>query len=76
MVYHNMKSTDDLPRYSFPDAWPTDNGRFVCNKDHPMPSDAHGWWAHETVKEIDEEDGWVQYMCRACGHTWWNELPE
>lgn len=54
--------------------WPKDpaNGRFLCESEHPRPSDATGMWSHAGFVEIDEYDNYpcgymVVYKCKDCG---------
>ncbi len=53
-----------------------------CTKEHPMPPDAPGSWAHEGACEVGEqEDSWpsgdLQRMeCKDCGQRWTKELPQ
>jgi hypothetical protein len=60
------------------------SGRYICDKDHPMPKDRKRGerWIHTNVVEDGEQtDGYPggdiqRYKCLDCGHTWKEELPE
>jgi rubrerythrin len=57
------------------------NGRFVCTADNPMPLRATGRWEHDAEEVGDQEDGWPggdyqAYRCKNCGHIWKEELPQ
>lgn len=60
--------------------WPkSEQGRYLCTKDKPMPNAGKliGRWEHEEANETDYDSEYeIQYKCASCGHKWYEEMPQ
>lgn len=51
----------------FPTRKQQQDGRFLCNKENPMPEEHEGQWAHEDIEVLNDDPEVDHCKCCVCG---------